>query len=394
MLVANGYAPDPRVHKEARTLTQHGFSVTVLCWDRQRNRPSKEILDGVVIRRFRYLLPKGISSYLVSGMLFLVTCLFELAKEGVRHDKIVVHCHDFNTLPVGWLLRSLSRRYRLVYDSHESFSDLVLMIAPKVVAVIVRASERMMVTRVDGLIAANDMILQNLQPYSKKRGVAIYNTPSLAISRLGIRVGSKIGSLRDQWGRKKFFLLYYGAIIRDRGLFALLDAAGMTEDVVFVAVGDGPLRPSLQSEARSRRLANVRFYPHVPFEAAMLMVKAADAVYIGFEPEDPNNYFASPNKLFEAMAMSKPVLASGFGLLGRLVARMGCGVTMKSIDGPSILEGIQKLLDRDTKSKCGVNGFCWFRSQYNWEAMERRLITVYNGVNVTKQEAYHDPQNS
>lgn len=387
MLVANGYAPDPRVHKEARTLMENGYSVSVLCWDRERNRRQTEVIDGVLVRRFRYLFPRGLASFLVSGCLFLLTCLFVLINEGARQERVVVHCHDFNTLPLGLVVRSLSRKYRIVYDSHESFPELVMTIAPRVVAAAVRAVERFMLARIDALITVNDMILQYLQRYSKAPGVAIYNTPPLDVSQLqGLGTKTEISRLREESGGDTFVLLYYGAILRHRGLHALLDAANMAREssspkLVFAVVGDGPLVVPLHLEAQQRKLTqNVAFHSHISFERAMRMVKAADAVYIGFEPEDPNNYFASPNKLFEAMAMGTPVLASGFGFLGRLVQTLGCGVTLESITGPSIIAGIQRLLHEDVKKRCAANGLYWFKSYYNWDVMARRLNDIYRDV--------------
>jgi glycosyltransferase involved in cell wall biosynthesis len=387
MLVANGYAPDPRVHKEARTLMENGYSVSVLCWDRERNRRQTEVIDGVLVRRFRYLFPRDLASFFVSGCLFLVTCLFVLINEGARQERVVVHCHDLNTLPLGLLVRSLSRKYRIVYDSHESFPELVMTIAPKVVAAAVRAVERFMLARVDALIAANDVILQYLQRYSKVPGVAIYNTPPLDVSQLaGLEEKNEISRLKEESGGDTFVLLYYGAILQHRGLHALLDAADMASEssspkLIFLVVGDGPLAASLHLEAQQRKLAHrVRFYSHVSFGRAMCMVKAADAVYIGFEPDDPNNYFASPNKLFEAMAMGTPVLASGFGFLGKLVQTLGCGITMKSITGPSILAGVQRLLHRDVRKSCVANGLYWFKSYYNWDVMARRLSEIYKDI--------------
>jgi glycosyltransferase involved in cell wall biosynthesis len=316
-----------------------------------------------------------------------MTCLFIVVKEGLREGRIVVHCHDFNTLPVGWLLRFLSGRFRLVYDSHENFPAFVLTIAPKIVAAIVKAVERFMLARVDGLIAANDVILQNLQPYSKVGGEAIYNTPPLTVSQFSKQQAeTEILRLKDESGEGTFVLLYYGAITQHRGLYQLLDAASLasknpSSKVAFVIVGDGPLASHLRSEAQERDLTQrVRFYSHVPFDRAMHTVKAADAVYIGFEPEDLNNYFASPNKLFEAMAMGTPVLASGFGLLGRLVQELGCGVTMKTITGTAILSCIQRLSRKAVRNKCAANGLYWFRTKYNWEEMEDRLGTVYRHV--------------
>ena len=385
MLVANGYAPDPRVHKEAKTLQAKGYSVSVICWDRERNRKAFEVIDGIRIRRFRYLIPSGFLSFAVSGFLFLLDCLIILLKEGVWEDTLVIHCHDFNTLPVGYLLRCWnSRKFRLIYDSHESFSDLLRTIAPKIVVVTVRAIEKIMLDGVDALITANDAILRNLHPSSKIPNVVIYNTPPLSVSSISESFHNRdIPRLRSELGEESFILLYYGVLQRHRGLNAMLDASELAKQclsrkVVFIIVGDGPLGSSLHSEAQKRKLGdNVKFYSHMEFERVMLMVKDADAVYIGFEPEDPNNFFASPNKLFEAMAMATPVVASGFGLLARLVERIECGVTLESIDGPSIIAGIRKLLHEDLRNKCGQNGLFWFRSYYNWDNMARRLESTY-----------------
>ena len=55
MLLTNGFDPDVRVYKEALYLVGRGFSVTVLCWDRDpaRGYPQRETLEGIEIVRFR-----------------------------------------------------------------------------------------------------------------------------------------------------------------------------------------------------------------------------------------------------------------------------------------------------------------------------------------------------
>jgi len=39
MLLAKAYRPDPRVYKEAMTLSKNGFDVSILCWDREGKCP-------------------------------------------------------------------------------------------------------------------------------------------------------------------------------------------------------------------------------------------------------------------------------------------------------------------------------------------------------------------
>ena len=388
MLVANGYAPDPRVHKEAKTLQEKGYSVSVVCWDRERRRKMFEVIDGIHVRRFRYLIPTGFLSFAISGLLFLIDCTILLLREIPRkNEKIVIHCHDFNTLPVGYLLRCWNNdRFWLVYDSHESFPHLLQTIAPRIVVDVVQALENRMLDRVDALITANDMILQSLHPSSQILSAAIYNTPPLSISSSSrAPLGKETLELRDKFGPESFVLLYYGALLRYRGLYQLLDAADLAKHlvkkVIFVIVGNGPLESFLRSEAERRKLTDtVMFHSHMKFEDIMLIVREADAIYIGFEPEDLNNYFASPNKLFEAMAMGKPVVASGFGLLRKLVEEVGCGVKLESIDGQSIVSAIRKLFDKEFGRKCGDNGLSAFSSYYNWDVMARRLESLYSAL--------------
>jgi glycosyltransferase involved in cell wall biosynthesis len=252
------------------------------------------------------------------------------------------------------------------------------------VVALVKTLERIMLSRIDAMITANDLILRNLNPSSKIPSVAIYNAPPLSILSISNQpINEVVSGLRHEFGADSFVLLYYGALRNYRGLDALLDAANLSrhlvdKKIVFLIVGDGPMESPLRYDVKRRGLRNVKFLPHMGFDMMMDLVKDVDAVYIGFEPEDPNNYFASPNKLFEAMAMRKPVVTSGFGLLGKIVQQIGCGVKLRSIEGRSIMAAIQKLFDQDFAKKCGENGQIAFRSFYNWDEMARRLESLYS----------------
>lgn len=54
MLLTNGFDPDPRVYKEAKSLTKLGHKITILCWDRDGTYVDKpeENLNGIKIVRF------------------------------------------------------------------------------------------------------------------------------------------------------------------------------------------------------------------------------------------------------------------------------------------------------------------------------------------------------
>ena len=54
MILTNGFDPDPRVYKEAKSLKKLGHKVTILCWDREGTYIDKqeEDLEGIHIVRF------------------------------------------------------------------------------------------------------------------------------------------------------------------------------------------------------------------------------------------------------------------------------------------------------------------------------------------------------
>ena len=44
MLLSNAFRPDPRVLKEARSLAEAGYEVTVIAWDREGKYPAAELV--------------------------------------------------------------------------------------------------------------------------------------------------------------------------------------------------------------------------------------------------------------------------------------------------------------------------------------------------------------
>jgi hypothetical protein len=46
MLLSNAFRPDPRVLKEANSLREKDFELTILCWDRQAELRPKELLQS------------------------------------------------------------------------------------------------------------------------------------------------------------------------------------------------------------------------------------------------------------------------------------------------------------------------------------------------------------
>lgn len=94
-----------------------------------------------------------------------------------------------------------------------------------------------------------------------------------------------------------------------QGLVQVLEAAALLradKSLRFVFIGDGAEKQALRQTAAQRQLDNVEFHPPLPFEQMPGVIDAAD---IGVVPLKALTAFATtlPSKLFEFMAMAKPV---------------------------------------------------------------------------------------
>lgn len=126
MIVSNHYDPDPRVHKEAKTLVNAGYDVTVYAFDRQHMKaPGQETVDGVKIARIR---TQRVAYGATLGTLVALRTFKKKVKQRlIRNPPSVVHCHDQDTCSVGlwWQRKSASylngNRGKFVFDAHDLY---------------------------------------------------------------------------------------------------------------------------------------------------------------------------------------------------------------------------------------------------------------------------------
>jgi glycosyltransferase involved in cell wall biosynthesis len=134
---------------------------------------------------------------------------------------------------------------------------------------------------------------------------------------------------RRGWQDKLVFL-HAGAMGKVNALDFVIDAAEkLTEhdDILFVLVGDGNQRPSLESRVKELGLTNVEILPPVAKENLPEIIAASDVcmVVIGKYPIIEHN---SANKFFDALSSGKPVLLNYSGwqreILQESKAGFGC----------------------------------------------------------------------
>ena len=140
-------------------------------------------------------------------------------------------------------------------------------------------------------------------------------------------------------------LMYSGAHGVANGLSELVAAMALLKNdkVKLVLIGEGPQKSKLIDQARSSGLTNVEFRPAVPKDKVFNVLAEAN-VFVTLAVDAPVfKWGISPNKVFDYLAMNRPVLFAG-RVPESPVEKAGGGLVVDP-DATSIANGIRQFVN-------------------------------------------------
>jgi len=352
---------EPRIAKEAGTLVRAGFEVHVILWDRELAYPEEETRDGIRIHRFRLRAPEGQPSLALLLPRWWAHLFFRLLR--LRPD--VVHAVDFDTVVPAYGAAQLAEA-RLVYDIFDFYAEMITATLSDRLRGSLAKWERSMIARADAVIVPDLHRREQFGTTRPKHLVEILNVPE-------DRPVPRAPEDPDQ-----FVVFYGGMIARDRGLKDLVIAC---EDVgaKLVVAGHGPDEAELLDHIESSHAA--LYVGTIPYDEVLERTAACQVVAALYDPRVPNNRFAAPNKLFEAMMFAKPVLVSEGTLAADIVQEVGCGLVVRYGDREALKKALESvMLSSSEAAAMGARGRAAFERRYNWKAMEPRLLDTYHAL--------------
>jgi glycosyltransferase involved in cell wall biosynthesis len=153
----------------------------------------------------------------------------------------------------------------------------------------------------------------------------------------------------------KKLIVAAGYFIPEKGLSDLLKAAAKVretrKDVVFILVGDGPLERQLKEEAHSLGIDDIVRFTGLRFDVDRFM-SASDAVVVPSTWQEPAGLV-----VVEAMATSRPVIASRVGGIPEYLSEGEAGLLVEPGNPTQIAEAILKILnDGPMAQRMGIAG--------------------------------------
>ncbi|WP_244363587.1 glycosyltransferase family 4 protein [Thermus brockianus] len=360
ILRSNPVSPDPRVEKEARALAEGGYRVKVLAWDREGLFPGKEEREFGVLERLAIKagFGKGLAN-LPALLRFQVALLGYLVRHRNEYD--IVHACDFDTVLSAWVTSRFFRK-KVVYDVFDFYAEM-LRRTPDWIKGWVKLLDIWVMSQVDALIIADEARKEQIRGAKPKRFEVIYNSPDF------------LGECTHSPPPLK--IVYVGLLQVERGILEMLEVLKRNPTWWLDLAGFGGDEEKIRAVAE--KLPNVRFHGRIPYGEALRLMCGGHVLFATYDPSIPNHRYSSANKLFEAMALGKPiVVARGTGM-DRLVEelRLGYVVEYGNVDElENVLRDVESW-NQEQRQSFSRRVQTLFQEQFSWKKMKQRLLTLY-----------------
>ena len=181
------------------------------------------------------------------------------------------------------------------------------------------------------------------------------------------------------------FLVFYGGILgHAQGLEVVIRAADRLRNdpgIKFVLMGNGPQEGPLKDLSRSLKLDNIQYF-NVVSKAEMPAVLAA--INVSVIPLKKLDLFkgAIPSKIFESLAMKKPILLGVEGEAKKLFIEEGkCGLAYEPENDEDLAEKVVLLRDDpDEYEKLGDTARSYIEMKFNRDKIAADFFEVLSEI--------------
>lgn len=183
--------------------------------------------------------------------------------------------------------------------------------------------------------------------------------------------------------KDKFVVSYVGTVGMAHGLEVMLRAAEILkrrEDIAFLIAGDGSERAHLERRAKEMNLSNVHFTGLLRKEEIPRLIGESDACLVHLR-DKPLFATVLPSKLFEAMAMERPVIIGVRGGSAEIIARHNAGICIPPENAGELARAVERIAaNREMAAFMGANGAGYVREHHARERLADQYAELLSGL--------------
>jgi len=388
-------APASRTSEHCRAWVAAGHDVTVVTcapnhpsgkvYPGYRNRLfQRETIDGVnVVRLWTALAAnEGFARRTINYLSYLLA-VGAAAPFLPRPDIVVSTSPQFFCGLAGGVIGATKRR-PWVLEIRDLWPESIVAVGGMREGFLVSLLERMEAAayrRADRVVVVTDSFVEHVASRRGREGIHVVKN-GVDLDRFS--PGADGAAIRARFGLgDRFVAAYVGTHGLAHGLDTILDAAAMLRDdprIVFLLVGDGADRVRLEARAREMRLDNVTIAGQLPKSEMPGVWAATDASLILLKKRETFTKVL-PSKMFEAMAVARPIVLGVEGEARALLDAAEAGIAVEPECADALARALSVLAD-DPKlcARLGANGAAHVREHYDRAALAMRYLDILESV--------------
>lgn len=379
------FPPDIRVENEARALISAGHEVHLISPNTEMNS-CEEIIDDIYVHR----LPNVASSFKKHEFLWNVPFPFnpiwirKIVSIVRKHNIEVLHVHD---LPLVALCIVLGKIFKIpvIFDMHENWPEAMKLWGYDMFYLPAKVLEHFSIRFADLIIVVVDEQKERLLDLGvpENKISVLMNTVVLEMfndKSISQELYSELRSIYEN----NFVISYIGGFNNGRGIDILIQAMPHVieniQNAHLLLVGDGRIREELENLTETLGISkNVSFVGWIDLDDVATYIAVSDVCVI---PHYTNPHIdrTIPHKLFQYMAMGKPIVSTDARPLKRIIEAEQCGIVVPSGDAVAMAEAIIKLNDKILATTYAENGNHSALDKYNWNITSHELCEIYNNL--------------
>lgn len=360
---------DSRVLKEANTLVKHGYSVRILGWNRENNDFSERTIKlnngTAIIQLF------GISAGYGDGVkglhkliLFQLWVFFCLLILNRKYQ--IIHSCDFDTALPSLLITKLLRK-KMVYDIFDYYTHSHYV--PLKLEAFIENIEKYVINQADAVIICTESRYKQIEMPPGEKCIVIHNTPDLNLT-------DNIDICKSNSNKLK--IVYVGLLQPTRLLEEMAKGMDRRNKIELHIGGIGELEEYFYGLSKEKD--NVFYYGRLPYPKVLKLELECDILFATYDPTIKNHKFSAPNKIYEAMALRKPIIVCNNTGVDEMVRQINMGITI-GYSAEEFWNAVDILAnDRVLRDQMGLNGRKAYENNYSWNIMEDRLVGLYRDL--------------
>ena len=363
--VINDLVTDQRIHRVASLLIDHGMEVTCIG---RRLKNSPELVDkDFKVHRFRMYFTKGPLFY----AFFNIRLFFFLLK--VPRPSLFI-ANDLDTLPAVYRAAKI-RRVKLIYDSHEFFTQVPELIGRKMVQSIWKWIEGRLVPKLDYAITVSRPIATIYRRLYGTRFRVVRNVPE-----------RRVFSNEKESGDLRPMIIYQGALNIGRGLELMIRSMTYMKGFLLLIAGTGDIEDELKALVEKEGLSNQVIFTGRLEPCDLGLLTCSARLGISLEEDMGLNYrYALPNKIFDYIQCRIPVLCSALPEMAKLVESYGIGVAIRERYPENIARVVKFMLEEDDEG-AWLPALDKAAEELCWEKESEQYLAVLNETGILSEK--------